>query len=829
MRANTTRALPSNNNIEVDPLLVALFDLPCGLRILPNNKATVNNVNHSSSLSSGSRQLLGRRPSLPRNKHSTSSSASGRPNDFTSPRFKTSPGQEDDGVETDNTSLLHGENISLTDEEFSDAAAYFNDEMSVTSRFSATTQGQPFAAMRSTKPMMKVMLGGGFDQYSHASSIKADNPNDSQNGASAKLKIDTSIDSLEDVLSSKTPPKKKKKKKSPSAFKSLKKIMGRKSSSKSKMSGASVHTMSSSMDEDDSVISSPAGDMKGDLNSFLAQNGEDGNNISFDRLSALQSKIANIRATIHSLESDLIATRNELVVANQHLQAAHMELGGIQRAALEAEVGLSKLAQQRGMSTAAASALMLSPLPCSEVDGSELETSMKDSRSRGSMSSFSSDRLHFLTPTSSLVESGEDSDISACYTPRSTASSHGSILSLADNDITPPFATVMDKDKTPVTKNVRRRKLDSALGSNVTSVLTYGIDPNKIMSPMGTPSTAASSQEEINSNGRAELLMPEIEGNENHVDESDGEHRGRRVTFSRQQSFIRTHDLIVNGCDTSPLLPLHGNKLSDVINALFDRGLEFAMDESDRWVPIRDTGKILAKRATQMKNGTFDSQGPMGPWRNAASGQDVFVWHSQCPHDGHGSEYPMVKARGLIPTSALSIAQLLLDSDRVKQYNKMSLGRTDEHCFAMGVEKVCPRTGIQGEAKIVRSKSQPPIVRKPIELRILLHARRLSTDEEEMGGGARYLTIARSVWETAEGTTDAEDSSSTRCEMLLGVNLVREVDVPQANNGEKWCELTTITHAVSPGIPLAIGKRIGLAAAGKYISDIRNVFEKGEF
>ena len=298
------------------------------------------------------------------------------------------------------------------------------------------------------------------------------------------------------------------------------------------------------------------------------------------------------------------------------------------------------------------------------------------------------------------------------------------------------------------------------------------------------------------------------------------------MTFSRRGSFIRTHDLtLTNGYDKNLLMPLDGEGISDVVDALFEKGMELAMDESDRWNPVRDTEKVLIKRAKQSKKGEID--GPMGSWLNAASGKDVLVWSSKCPYEGHGSDYPVVKARGLIPTSAINVVELLLDSDRVKSYNKMSLGRIDEYCFAKGVNNPnkCPKTGIFGEAKIVCSKSQPPMIRKTLELRILLHARRLNSEHEERQGGAKYITITRSVWEKADGTAE-EDSSLTRCEVLLGVNLIRELNVPQASNGVKWSEITTITHAVSPGIPLAIGKRIGFAAAANYIRDIRAVFEK---
>jgi hypothetical protein len=53
------------------------------------------------------------------------------------------------------------------------------------------------------------------------------------------------------------------------------------------------------------------------------------------------------------------------------------------------------------------------------------------------------------------------------------------------------------------------------------------------------------------------------------------------------------------------------------------------------------------------------------------------------------------------------------------------------------------------------------------------------------------------------------------------VNLIRDVNY----NGEKWCEMTSLTHGVSPGIPIFIARKAALIAAEKYIKDIRAVFE----
>jgi uncharacterized coiled-coil protein SlyX len=566
------------------------------------------------------------------------------------------------------------------------------------------------------------------------------------------LRVDTIFEGEDDYLLM------KKRKKSSSALRSLKKLVGYKSSGKSKLSGPSRKSLvsSSSFSEDDTVNSHV-------MNAESLANEMHRLN---ECIPTLQSKISLIRSNIQSLERNLIATRNDLGRAHEHLHSTTLELEDLQRSAIEAEIGLSHLSHRQGRM----------PFIFSETDAVTRSTR-----------SMSSEGMHFLTPTSSLVIDGEDSDV--CYTPRSTASFE-SLSSQTERDIIQPVLN--DVNATPLTKNsISKRNRPHNVGN--ISPLAYDTTD--------TPSTAAST----------------IVSSMSHPDEAARESKGDKVTFYKHDSFIRTHDLGIGNPDL--LLSLHHSDLGPLIDALFERGLQAALDESDNWTPVRETEKILARMD---KNNNVD--GPIGPWPNAVSGTDVLVWSAPCTHEGHGSEFPLVKARCLIPTTALRVVELLLDSDRVKQYNKMSLGRTDEHCFSKGLDKYerCPNTGIQGVAKIVRSKSQPPIIRKPVELRILLHGRRLHADGET----PKFITIGRSVWESAEGKAEASDASATRCEMLLSANLVRELECIE---GESWCEITTITHAASPGgIPLSIGKRVGLAAAANYVKDIRSVFEKGE-
>lgn len=324
--------------------------------------------------------------------------------------------------------------------------------------------------------------------------------------------------------------------------------------------------------------------------------------------------------------------------------------------------------------------------------------------------------------------------------------------------------------------------------------------------------------------------------------------------LARTASFIRAHDLDLTEEDVAKccgeattdgdgivrkisidkeLLSLEGNGSGAIMSALVTIGLKEATDESSRWIATGSTDKILKKRANQLKKGKSNSTTEveiMGPWTNAASGTDVFVWHSKCTRQGHGSDYPVVKSRGLIPASAKDVVELMKDSNRVMEYNKMSVGRADERVFTKDanssvhcLDTICPHLGVPGEAKIMSSKSHPPLTRKPLEFKTLFYARHLNSDDGVEMDGAAYVTVGRSVWETPEGTTDGCDGSTTRCELLLSVNLVREITT---ENGEKWCEITSITHAVSPGIPIFIGKQVALSAAENYTKDIRALFEK---
>lgn len=301
--------------------------------------------------------------------------------------------------------------------------------------------------------------------------------------------------------------------------------------------------------------------------------------------------------------------------------------------------------------------------------------------------------------------------------------------------------------------------------------------------------------------------------------------------------FIRTHDLVLRGggdCrhnSNAQLTPLdEGTGTGAILRALVAISLAEASGESDRWIPVGGTDKILKHRAKQAQKGRPETGGARGPWAGAPRGAEVFVWSATCDRPGYGADYPVVRSRGLVRASAHDVVDLIVDSERVTEYNKYSRGRRDlvvltPDADLHSLENTCPRLGVPGEAKIFVSTSQPPLVRKSIEFKQLFYAQRLNSDDGVELDGVAYIAFGRSVWESPDGTTDGSDSDNgtTRCEVMLTVSLIREITT---EDGEVWCELTNIAHGISPGVPIFIGKKLGLVAAEEYIKNIRAYFEK---
>lgn len=199
----------------------------------------------------------------------------------------------------------------------------------------------------------------------------------------------------------------------------------------------------------------------------------------------------------------------------------------------------------------------------------------------------------------------------------------------------------------------------------------------------------------------------------------------------------------------------------------------------------------------------------------------------------YGAELPVIKTISIIHHSPAYLANLLMDSTKVKAYNKMSIGRSDVHIFQKGIDTINGPFG-DGESKVVRNLTKPPIVSGIVEFVTCMHARKLrvedikilsasrkSAEGEIVNDDAGYIVVSRAIVGGASqfDNTDVVVGNSeklVRNEILLGVNVLRAIP-GQPNK----TELTSVTHVYSPMIPLMLAKSAGVKGATDFVRDIR--------
>lgn len=252
----------------------------------------------------------------------------------------------------------------------------------------------------------------------------------------------------------------------------------------------------------------------------------------------------------------------------------------------------------------------------------------------------------------------------------------------------------------------------------------------------------------------------------------------------------------------------YGNKapLTTVaMKALVSAGLEASLDQN-MWTANGPTSKLL-------KSGdwddtvfvSYDKQQPIpAPHARGTKGEmDVLVWSGTFNHKYYGSDLPAIRCEAIVNMSPKSLANLLVDSNRVKEYNKMSIGRDDIVVFQD--DETCV-------TKVVCGRSKPPMLGKILQLKTLLHM-------EALPGGAQngYVVASRAISHADDAEAGA-DPKVIHSEMLMGLNIIRAVE------GEpNRCVLINVNHLMSPMIPMFMAKKLGLSSAVNFINDIRSL------
>ena len=112
-----------------------------------------------------------------------------------------------------------------------------------------------------------------------------------------------------------------------------------------------------------------------------------------------------------------------------------------------------------------------------------------------------------------------------------------------------------------------------------------------------------------------------------------------------------------------------------------------------------------------------------------------------------------------------------------------------------------------------------------------MHARKLSEKDLQILSSNNndpstptngYIVVSRAVtggqWSSSSYSSDSSSKSNVRNEIILGVNILREV--PSQPNKT---ELIAITHVYSPMIPLMLAKNAGVKGAVDFVRDIRSL------
>ena len=245
----------------------------------------------------------------------------------------------------------------------------------------------------------------------------------------------------------------------------------------------------------------------------------------------------------------------------------------------------------------------------------------------------------------------------------------------------------------------------------------------------------------------------------------------------------------------APIAPL-------AVSALAKTGLNTTFDQN-MWNPESKTAKLVKMPEHAWHACSWEKDGlvQLPPGMTAASEKEVLVWSGNFTHGRYGSDLPAVRSAALINMPAEALMDLLVDSNRVKEYNKMSLGRTD----LLVLQNELDGGAFGGITKVMRSETRPPMVRKTLSFTSILHVRKL---DDESG----FKLVSRAV----TSPVDSSLAGNLQSEILLSVNIIKKVE---GNPGQ--CMMIAVNHIRSPMVPMMIAKRIGLAAAVNFINDLR--------
>jgi len=240
------------------------------------------------------------------------------------------------------------------------------------------------------------------------------------------------------------------------------------------------------------------------------------------------------------------------------------------------------------------------------------------------------------------------------------------------------------------------------------------------------------------------------------------------------------------------------------VAALARIGQEIGFNK-EMWMPDGKTAKVL-KNQPEWNNVVWNKEGPVclpEAGKGVFNEKETLVWSGSFKHSHYGSELPAVRSVGIIDMAPRDLFNLLVDSSRVKEYNKLCVGRTD----LLVLQKEMDVGAFGGITKIMKTQTKPPVIRRILQFTSLMHGR-------ELGNSGDYELVTRAV----TLPEDKEDlANALKSEILLAATIIKRIE-----GNDNRCLFITVNHLRTPMIPMMIAKRIGLQAAAGFIGDLRS-------
>mmetsp|Transcript_1150 Transcript_1150/g.1306 ORF Transcript_1150/g.1306 Transcript_1150/m.1306 type:complete len:314 (+) Transcript_1150:200-1141(+) len=229
--------------------------------------------------------------------------------------------------------------------------------------------------------------------------------------------------------------------------------------------------------------------------------------------------------------------------------------------------------------------------------------------------------------------------------------------------------------------------------------------------------------------------------------------------------------------------------------------------ETTMWLTKQSSPQITNKSLSSYKIATIIEESAKylskdAIWEWMGEENEVKVWklmNSSIKLKKDDQEWPCVKSTTVINIDADTLMEYLLDSAKVKEYNKYSAGRLDIELFS-------------SKSKIVWNKMNIPKVIKPYDFCTLLHC-------YSNPSGNELILVSK----CANHALVPVHKSFSRSEKIIGLNVLKKLPNDK-EAGNYRTEITCISHQRYANTPVFMIEKSMMRGKVNYLRKLRDVF-----